>query len=43
MSVETGLRGRVVLVTKDRLPESNSQYAQGGNASVCDDPRGRPA
>jgi L-aspartate oxidase len=26
--------GRVVLVTKDRLPESNSQYAQGGIASV---------
>jgi L-aspartate oxidase len=26
--------GRVVLVTKDRLPESSSQYAQGGIASV---------
>ena len=26
--------GRVVLITKDRLPESSSQYAQGGIASV---------
>lgn len=26
--------GRVLLVTKDRLPESSSQYAQGGIASV---------
>jgi L-aspartate oxidase len=26
--------GRVVLVTKDRLPESSSRYAQGGIASV---------
>jgi L-aspartate oxidase len=26
--------GSVLLVTKDRLPESNSQYAQGGIASV---------
>jgi L-aspartate oxidase len=26
--------GRVALVTKDRLPESSSQYAQGGIASV---------
>jgi len=27
-------QGRVLLVTKDRLPESNSRYAQGGIASV---------
>jgi L-aspartate oxidase len=27
-------RGHVALVTKDRLPESSSQYAQGGIASV---------
>ena len=27
-------RGRVALVTKDRLPESSSRYAQGGIASV---------
>src|SRR4029453_2233603 len=26
--------GNVLLVTKDRLPESSSQYAQGGIASV---------
>src|SRR5262249_61869425 len=26
--------GRVLLVTKDRLPESSSNYAQGGIASV---------
>ncbi len=26
--------GQVLLVTKDRLPESSSQYAQGGIASV---------
>ena len=26
--------GRVILVTKDRLPESSSRYAQGGIASV---------
>ena len=33
-ALECARRGRVVLVTKDRLPESNSQYAQGGIASV---------
>src|SRR5438552_2212088 len=33
-AVECARAGRVVLVTKDRLPESNSRYAQGGIASV---------
>ncbi len=33
-ALECARRGRVVLVTKDRLPESNSRYAQGGIASV---------
>ena len=33
-ALECAGRGRVVLVTKDRLPESSSQYAQGGIASV---------
>jgi len=33
-ALECARAGRVVLVTKDRLPESNSRYAQGGIASV---------
>src|SRR6266850_8403197 len=33
-ALECAREGRVVLVTKDRLPESSSQYAQGGIASV---------
>ncbi|TMA82121.1 MAG: L-aspartate oxidase [Deltaproteobacteria bacterium] len=33
-ALECARAGRVVLVTKDRLPESSSQYAQGGIASV---------
>jgi L-aspartate oxidase len=33
-ALECARVGRVVLVTKDRLPESNSRYAQGGIASV---------
>jgi L-aspartate oxidase len=33
-ALECARAGRVVLVTKDRLPESASQYAQGGIASV---------
>jgi len=33
-ALECARVGRVVLVTKDRLPESSSQYAQGGIASV---------
>jgi L-aspartate oxidase len=33
-ALECARAGSVVLVTKDRLPESSSQYAQGGIASV---------
>ena len=33
-ALECARAGRVVLVTKDRLPESSSRYAQGGIASV---------
>src|SRR2546425_261387 len=33
-ALECARAGRVVLVTKARLPESNSRYAQGGIASV---------
>jgi L-aspartate oxidase len=33
-ALECARAGRVSLVTKDRLPESSSQYAQGGIASV---------
>lgn len=33
-ALECARAGRVLLVTKDRLPESSSQYAQGGIASV---------
>jgi L-aspartate oxidase len=33
-ALECARVGRVVLVTKDRLPESSSRYAQGGIASV---------
>jgi L-aspartate oxidase len=33
-ALECAREGRVVLVTKDRLPESSSRYAQGGIASV---------
>jgi L-aspartate oxidase len=33
-ALECAREGRVVLVTKDRLPESSSSYAQGGIASV---------
>src|SRR5437763_5097733 len=33
-ALECAGRAHVVLVTKDRLPESSSQYAQGGIASV---------
>jgi len=33
-ALECAPHGRVVLLTKDRLPESSSQYAQGGIASV---------
>jgi len=33
-ALECAKAGRVVLVTKDRLPESSSRYAQGGIASV---------
>jgi L-aspartate oxidase len=33
-ALECARTGHVVLVTKDRLPESSSQYAQGGIASV---------
>src|SRR5437870_13555207 len=33
-ALECARHARVVLVTKDRLPESNSRYAQGGIASV---------
>ena len=33
-ALECARAGHVVLVTKDRLPESSSRYAQGGIASV---------
>ena len=33
-ALECATHGPVVIVTKDRLPESSSQYAQGGIASV---------
>ncbi|HTD26313.1 MAG TPA: FAD-dependent oxidoreductase, partial [Candidatus Elarobacter sp.] len=33
-ALECARAGHVALVTKDRLPESNSRYAQGGIASV---------
>jgi L-aspartate oxidase len=33
-ALECARSGRVLLVTKDRLPESSSRYAQGGIASV---------
>src|SRR5262249_5878560 len=33
-ALECARAGRVVLITKDRLPESSSRYAQGGIASV---------
>ena len=33
-ALECSRAGRVVLLTKDRLPESSSSYAQGGIASV---------
>src|SRR5262245_4111039 len=33
-ALECARVGRVVLLAKDRLPESSSQYAQGGIASV---------
>ena len=33
-ALECARHGQVALVTKDRLPESSSQYAQGGIASV---------
>jgi L-aspartate oxidase len=33
-ALECAREGRVVLITKDRLPESSSSYAQGGIASV---------
>lgn len=34
LALKAAARGSVVIVTKDRLPESNSAYAQGGIASV---------
>ncbi len=34
LALKAATRGSVVIVTKDRLPESNSAYAQGGIASV---------
>jgi len=34
LALDLAPAGRVLLVTKDRLPESSSQYAQGGIASV---------
>ena len=34
LALKAAARGSVTIVTKDRLPESNSAYAQGGIASV---------
>src|SRR5229473_2221055 len=34
LALKAASRGSVLIVTKDRLPESNSAYAQGGIASV---------
>jgi L-aspartate oxidase len=34
LALKAATRGSVIIVTKDRLPESNSAYAQGGIASV---------
>lgn len=34
VALKAATRGSVIIVTKDRLPESNSAYAQGGIASV---------
>src|SRR5947207_5548404 len=34
LALKAATRGSVTIVTKDRLPESNSAYAQGGIASV---------
>ena len=34
LALKAAVRGSVTIVTKDRLPESNSAYAQGGIASV---------
>ncbi len=34
LALKVATRGSVTIVTKDRLPESNSAYAQGGIASV---------
>jgi L-aspartate oxidase len=34
LALKAAARGSVIIVTKDRLPESNSAYAQGGIASV---------
>ncbi|MBI3797344.1 MAG: L-aspartate oxidase [Deltaproteobacteria bacterium] len=34
LALKAAARGSVLIVTKDRLPESNSAYAQGGIASV---------
>jgi len=34
LALKAAGRGSVLIVTKDRLPESNSAYAQGGIASV---------
>jgi L-aspartate oxidase len=33
-ALKAAARGSVTLLTKDRLPESNTAYAQGGIASV---------
>src|SRR5215813_4197491 len=34
LALKAAIHGSVLIVTKDRLPESNSAYAQGGIASV---------